>query len=171
MKTLLLMRHAKSARPEEVEDFDRPLSERGESDARLVGAWLRDNGPLPQKALVSDARRTRETWEALELEDTCPVRFLRELYDASPAQVLGALSRQDADRILVVGHNPTAEALAAHLLRQVATPAGLDAWKPGTLAVIGLEADAWPAARTAPARLLGWTRPHDLDTDRGRAAG
>jgi len=162
MKTLILMRHAKSDRPEGIEDFDRPLSERGTRGAQAVGAWLRDNGHLPQKALVSASHRTRETWEALGLEDDCPVRLTKELYDAASGQVLGAITRQEANTLLVVGHNPSIESLGAHLLREADVPEDLACWKPGTVAVIEFDIEDWKAIGTAPGRLADHATPRGL---------
>jgi phosphohistidine phosphatase len=61
MKNLLLLRHAKSAWPDGVEDHDRPLAERGRRDAPRMGAYMADVGIEPNVALVSSARRTQET--------------------------------------------------------------------------------------------------------------
>ena len=62
MKRLLLLRHAKSAWPDGVEDHDRPLSDRGRRDAPRMGAYIAAAGLRPDFALVSSARRTQETW-------------------------------------------------------------------------------------------------------------
>lgn len=162
MKTLILMRHAKSDRPEGVEDFDRPLSPRGTRGAQAVGAWLREKGHLPQKALVSASHRTRETWEALGLESDCPLRLTKELYDAASGQVLGAITRQEANVLLLVGHNPSIENLASHLLREADVPEELARWKPGTVAVIEFDIDDWKAAGTTPGRLADYATPKGL---------
>ena len=62
MKTLVLMRHAKSNWSGDLSDFDRPLSERGVKSARALGKWLRENDLFPDFALVSAAKRTVETF-------------------------------------------------------------------------------------------------------------
>ncbi|MSU91611.1 histidine phosphatase family protein [Rhodobacteraceae bacterium 2CG4] len=167
MKTLILMRHAKASRPEGVGDFDRPLSDRGAEAARAVGAWLRENGHLPQKALVSNAARTRETWEALGLEDDCPLRLAKELYDAASGQVLGTISRQEANVLLVIGHNPSIESLATYLLREETVPRELAKWKPGTCAVIEFDIADWKSVAATPGRLVDYATPRGL----GVAAG
>ena len=66
MKRLLLLRHAKSAWPEGVEDHDRPLGDRGRRDAPRMGAYMASAGLQPGFALVSSARRTQETWALVE---------------------------------------------------------------------------------------------------------
>ena len=70
MKTLVLMRHAKSNWSGDLSDFDRPLNSRGISSARALGNWLRSNDLLPDFALVSAAKRTVETFD--ELKINCP---------------------------------------------------------------------------------------------------
>ena len=70
MRRLILMRHAKSSWADPGQrDFDRPLNARGVRSAPLLGAWLRERGHVPDAALVSTARRTRETWAGLGLDD------------------------------------------------------------------------------------------------------
>ena len=72
MKTLVLMRHAKSNWSGALSDFDRPLNPRGISTARVLGNWLRSNELLPDFALVSAAKRTVETFD--ELKNKLPIR-------------------------------------------------------------------------------------------------
>ena len=63
MRQLILLRHAKAAVDSDTgEDFDRPLAARGREDAPVVAQALVDAGADPQVVLVSDAKRTRETW-------------------------------------------------------------------------------------------------------------
>ena len=62
-RRLLLLRHAKSAWPEDVPDFDRPLAPRGRKAAKRIGAYLTDKQLVPDLALISPARRARETWD------------------------------------------------------------------------------------------------------------
>ena len=69
MKQLLLLRHAKSSWDDPaLADFDRPLALRGRKDAQRMGREIAVRGWLPQRALVSPAARTRETWEIVSAE-------------------------------------------------------------------------------------------------------
>lgn len=43
MKQLILVRHAKSDWPEETEDFDRPLADKGLEDAILMSRYMKNN--------------------------------------------------------------------------------------------------------------------------------
>ncbi|WP_230211275.1 SixA phosphatase family protein [Streptomyces kaniharaensis] len=62
-RTLIVLRHAKSAWPPDVPDWERPLGPRGRRDAPEAGRWLRRRGLVPDTVVCSPARRARETWE------------------------------------------------------------------------------------------------------------
>ncbi|RUZ86718.1 histidine phosphatase family protein, partial [Mesorhizobium sp. M7A.F.Ca.US.003.02.2.1] len=94
MKQLLLLRHAKSSWDDpDLDNFDRPLAERGVKAARLMGRELAARGWLPDLALVSAALRTRDTWRLVAAELPVPpqVAFLKALYDASAADILSQI--------------------------------------------------------------------------------
>ncbi len=119
MKTLLLLRHAKSDRSG-AGDHERPLNKRGRSSARLIGSSLSRLHQEPGKVLTSSAVRARTTAElAIEAGGwSCPVSATRALYLSSPDSVLGQIVEQD-DRwqsLLVVGHEPTGSDLASRLI-------------------------------------------------------
>ena len=121
------MRHSKSDWSHGLPDFDRPLNDRGRRQAGEAGDWISRHVGELDTALVSSARRTRETWglvaERLSYEPR--TEFTESIYDASVAElqdVLGALPDECPSAILV-GHNPGVEALVHHLTgRDVAMP-------------------------------------------------
>ena len=120
MKQLLLLRHAKSSWDDpDLDDFDRPLAERGLKAARLIGRELAARDWLPDQVLVSPALRTRDTWRlvAAELPVHPRVAFAEALYDAAAADILGQLRKADPSSgcLLVLGHNPGLEELAKQL--------------------------------------------------------
>ncbi|MDX6314284.1 MAG: phosphohistidine phosphatase [Streptomyces sp.] len=113
-RRLIVLRHAKSAWPD-VDDHERPLGPRGLRDAPAAGRWLRDNDCVPDVAICSTARRTRETWDlvAAELGATPPAVFDERVYEASAAALLDVV-RQAPDRprtLLLVGHQPGVQQL------------------------------------------------------------
>ena len=121
MKTLLLLRHAKSDRSAAVAgDHERPLSKRGRSSARRIGSTLSRIQQEPGKVLTSSAVRARTTAElAIEAGGwSCPVSATRALYLSSPESVLGQVVEQDDrwESLLVVGHEPTCSDLASRLI-------------------------------------------------------
>jgi phosphohistidine phosphatase len=120
MKTLLILRHAKSSwKDDTLPDHDRPLNKRGKADAPRMGKLLRDEDLLPDLILSSDAHRARATAElvAEEIHYEGEIAFLRDLYAAEPEAYLDALKRLggEAACVMVVGHNPGLEELLQEL--------------------------------------------------------
>lgn len=115
MRTLVLMRHAKSDYPDGVADHERPLAKRGIREAGLAGDWLRAHAPQIDAVLCSSATRTRQTLERTGI--TAPVSFLDELYDAMPGHMIAAINGVDPGiaTLLVVGHEPTVSHVALGL--------------------------------------------------------
>ncbi len=114
-RTLVLLRHAKSAYPDGVADHERPLAARGRREARLAGDWLRTNLPAIDAVLCSTATRARET-----LADTgigAPVRYIDRLYDATPGTVIDEITRvgDDVAALLLIAHEPTMSQVALGL--------------------------------------------------------
>ncbi|ORB83414.1 hypothetical protein B1987_24210 [Mycobacterium kansasii] len=111
-RTLVLMRHAKSAYPDGVVDHDRPLATRGIREAGLAGNWLRANLPTVDGVLCSTAARTRETLARTGVD--APVRYAERLYGATPGAVIEEINRvaDSVKTLLVVGHEPTTSSLA-----------------------------------------------------------
>ena len=114
-RTLVLLRHAKSAYPDGVADHDRPLAPRGKREAGLAGDWLRANLPAFDAVLCSTATRTRQTLACTGID--APVRYVDRLYDASPGMVIEQINgaADDVSVLLVVGHEPTMSQLALGL--------------------------------------------------------
>jgi phosphohistidine phosphatase len=122
MRRLILLRHAKAeaARPGDG-DFGRRLTGRGRRDAAAIGEVLAARKFAPDLALTSTARRAKETWEcASPAFPKTRLESLGELYDAAPHTIFEAVSRcaNDADTLLVVGHNPGLQELAVALVAE-----------------------------------------------------
>jgi phosphohistidine phosphatase len=117
-RELLILRHAQ-AEPQSAagNDFDRPLSTRGEHDADAVGAWLKGHDGGIDRAVSSPALRARATAERVLKALGGPVlAFEPGIYEATPGD-LAALTEESLGpgRTLVVGHNPGLEQLVALL--------------------------------------------------------
>jgi phosphohistidine phosphatase len=120
-RTLVLMRHAKSAYPDGVSDHDRPLAARGEREAGLAGAWLRSGSVEPpvQAVLCSTATRTRQTLSRTGVD--APVHYADRLYGATPGAVIDEITNAtttlgiDVHTLLVVGHEPAMSQVALAL--------------------------------------------------------
>ncbi|HEY6854853.1 MAG TPA: histidine phosphatase family protein [Mycobacterium sp.] len=116
-RTLVLLRHAKSAYPDGVADHDRPLAPRGQREAGLAGDWLRTNLPAIDAVLCSTATRARETLAHTGIE--APVRYVDRLYDATAGTVIAEINGV-GDRVavlLVVAHEPTMTQVALGLTK------------------------------------------------------
>ncbi|MCL2344862.1 MAG: histidine phosphatase family protein [Desulfobulbus sp.] len=111
-RDLLLWRHAEAE--EGDDDLQRPLTERGRRQAKLMAAWIKAQQPQGLRILVSPAVRTRQTAEALHL----PFTIERRLGPGAdvPALIAAAGWPQAAGAALLVGHQPTLGRLAALLL-------------------------------------------------------
>lgn len=121
MKSLLLLRHAKSdwGSPEQP-DIERPLNQRGHQSAALMGTWLMRQHIQPEWAICSTAQRVRETMTDLCSNLSLPeslIQFDQRLYLADLNTLLDSLSQcpNDMDYILLVGHNPGLEQLLIYL--------------------------------------------------------
>ena len=121
MRRLLLLRHAKAERLlPGGRDHDRVLTARGRADTKTLGAYLARHAFVPDHAVVSTAARTRETWALLAaaMGKTPPVNFDDRIYDASPETILAAIKETGSDTgtLMLVGHNPGLQELAAMLV-------------------------------------------------------
>jgi phosphohistidine phosphatase len=109
---LLLWRHAEAEDGDD--DLKRRLTERGEKQARAMGAWIRDHQPKDMRIIVSPAIRTQQTAEALKL----PFETIRKIGpEACVSELIAACGWPDAQgSVLIVGHQPSLGRLAALLL-------------------------------------------------------
>ncbi|MGI9106447.1 MAG: SixA phosphatase family protein [Pyrinomonadaceae bacterium] len=166
MKTLLLLRHAKSSWKEpDMRDFDRPLNERGRKAAPLIGAYLREQKLTPDLVLSSPAERARQT-AALVIESAelnAELRYDERIYEASVEQLLEVVAQtgDGAGTLLLVGHNPGMEELIQRLT------GASERMRTATLARIDLDTDAWSKVRAAEGagRLKFAISPKDLAED------
>jgi phosphohistidine phosphatase len=171
MKTLILMRHAKSAWDDpHQKDIDRPLSLRGRKAAPRVGAWLKAEGYRPDLVLCSTAARARETLELVEpsLPGGTEVTFLRALYMAAPREMLDEIAKAPAAvaTVMLVGHNPGIGSLAS-LLAGTGDPIMLgnlhSKFPTAAVAVIRFDVRAWGELAPGGGTLAAFQRPRDFD--------
>ena len=170
MKTLFLLRHAKSSWSDPgLADFDRPLNERGRRAAPLIARHLARRGPLPDLILCSAAQRTRETL-ALMLPDLvrdADLRIESGLYGAGAATLLERLKRVETavDCVLLIAHNPGIEDLAAGICGGGPEPMRRrmdEKFPTAALAAFALDAERWSSLREGAAILTEFVLPRDL---------
>lgn len=119
MRELLLLRHAEAmdAAPD-GRDVERPLSVHGETQAHAAGVWLAGQAVELDAILCSAARRAQMTADAVcAALRAPPPQLLPAIYQATPGELLAVVEAQagDAQRVLLVGHNPGLEQLLALL--------------------------------------------------------
>ncbi|AWW40302.1 MULTISPECIES: SixA phosphatase family protein [Streptomyces] len=114
-RRIVLFRHAKADWPQ-VNDHERPLAERGRTDAAVAGLKLADTGIPFDLALCSTATRTRETWKIAvhEFSHRPKTVYEERIYEASPGELIAVLNEipDDAQNVLLIGHNPGVQGLA-----------------------------------------------------------
>jgi phosphohistidine phosphatase len=120
MKTLVLLRHAKSAWDNaDLPDIERPLSPRGQKAAPVMGERLKKAGYSPDFILCSGAKRARETLDLMApgLPKKAKVQYLKELYMAVPREMLNIIAKvpDTAETAMLIGHNPGIGSLAGWL--------------------------------------------------------
>lgn len=169
MKTLMLMRHAKSGYPEGVGDFDRPLNGRGRGAAARIGAYLAAEQLVPDYVRCSAATRARQSFDHLCLGMTKTPKAVidPQLYLASAKTMLDNLrSVPDAAKsVLLVGHNPAIQALALELAgggggrhRQLLTAK----FPTAGLAIYQCDLREWSELAAARCTLLRFVTPRQL---------
>ncbi|MCM2337941.1 MAG: histidine phosphatase family protein [Lysobacter sp.] len=118
MRELILLRHAHAETASAGQaDLDRPLSAEGLAEAEAAGRWLAEHRLIPDCVLCSPARRTRETLETvLDVIGYIDQRIEPAIYEATPGTLIAlADANVDVGRLMLVGHNPGLERLAALL--------------------------------------------------------
>lgn len=120
MKRLILMRHAKTeAWTEGLDDHGRALTDSGHRAAERLGLALQSMGWGPERALISTARRTRETWAHLAgIFPNTDFKFEEGLYLAGERGISDLIAEHDgAGTLMVIGHNPGLHDLAVSIMR------------------------------------------------------
>lgn len=143
MRELILLRHAHAdALAQGQTDAGRPLSDEGRKEALGAAQWLKAQGLVPDRVLVSPAARAKETADAV-VAALGPMDTREEagIYEASPGDLAALVdANRDATRLLMVGHNPGLEQLAA--LMHSGQSGDYRGMPPAGIAVLHLPADA-----------------------------
>lgn len=172
MKTLSLLRHAKSSWDDPVaRDFDRALNKRGIRGARLMGEYMRREGIDYDHVVSSPAVRCTETldhlWEGMGR--TLHPAWDRRIYLASCVTLLDVVNElpDSADHAMMCGHNPGFEDLILLLVPDKAGDPLRDAveekFPTAALADIVFDVDSWAAVKPNTGRFTRLMRPRDLD--------
>jgi phosphohistidine phosphatase len=166
-RELLLLRHGKSDWSGNIEDFRRPLKERGCRDAERMGVWLHRQDLRPDHWVSSPAERAASTAQhcsAAMAQDSRDIHYEDRIYEAGLSPLLEVLAGAPdaAGRVILVGHNPGLEDLLIHLTAdRVPTPEDGKLLPTATLARLSMPED-WTRLDAGSARLLSITRPREL---------
>jgi phosphohistidine phosphatase len=161
MKTLYLLRHAKSSWDDaSLSDFERPLNDRGRRTAPFMGGLMKDRGLEPELIVSSPARRAKDTAAAVKEAAglAAEIVFEPHIYEASPNDLRNIIASLDDkySSVMVVGHNPGMESIVYYLTGQVS---GMPT---AALAVIELDADRWVDVTAGCGTLNGVIRPKEV---------
>lgn len=120
MKTLFILRHAKSSWDfPDLSDFERPLNKRGKKAAPFMGKLMQEKNLVPDLIISSPAERAKQTAKLVResAEFDVETRFDERIYEASSHSLMYLVSEIDdeADSVMIVGHNPGFENLAGVL--------------------------------------------------------
>ena len=162
MKNLLVLRHAKSSwNDPALDDHERPLNKRGRRDGPRMGKLVREYGLIPDIVIASDAVRAQLTAETVADAARYAGEILldRRLYMAGPADIVSLLRtvRENAETVMIVGHNPGLEELIEQLTGQ------RQDLPTAALAQIVLPIDQWRDLKLSTrGTLVGLWRPKEL---------
>jgi phosphohistidine phosphatase len=174
VKRLLLLRHAKTipAGPG-IEDHERELTTRGRDDAPAIGRYMAERNFALDLILSSTSRRTVETADMVtaQLPGAQQIDYVEALYLAAPAALLAAIRGvpEKVKTLMIVGHNPGMELLAAMLAREPVKRKERDRYDlieekfpTGALVVLEFDVSRWRDVRPGQGVLIDFVRPRDL---------
>lgn len=161
MKTLFLLRHAKSSwNDASLTDFERPLNERGQHAAPLIGEFMRRQKLRPDLILCSPAERARQTIALINQAAAfkAELRYDERIYAATRARLQAIISQIDdsVGKVLLVGHNPGLEELIESLTGEVLR------MPTAALAHITLNIERWSETREQCGQLIRQIKPKEL---------
>jgi phosphohistidine phosphatase len=155
MKTLILVRHAKSDWQDiTLDDFDRPLNARGKTDAPVMAERLRKRGIVPDLFISSPAKRARKTADIFAetyAVDKNDILYEKDLYLAPPyvfTEVIGRF-KDEGNIAVIFSHNPGITDFANTL-----TNARIDDMPTCAIFAVEADTDSWAAFDTASKRFL-----------------
>lgn len=166
MKTLYIVRHAKASKEPGFEsDHERPLTERGKTDAKLVAQTLRKEKWVPSFCVASTAKRAQKTarifheeWgisQKLELESS--------IYEASVSDLIHVVRSlpEKENKVAIFGHNPgftgLIGALSQHFIEHLPTSG---------VAIVEFKIDTWKLVGSQPGKLVRFVHPKLINVEK-----
>ena len=179
MKRLCLLRHAKSDWGDPAkDDYDRPLNERGKKAADFMAHFIAQSPYRPDAVFCSSAARAVGTCAPLRdaLGDEVPVTYREELYHAMPDVMLDEIHNapEEAETLLVIGHNPGLVLLATALAEDPDDETALRVAygvPTGGFIVFEFDVTRWDEIREGKGRTVFFGRPRDLMSESAQEKG
>ena len=166
-RELMLLRHGKSDWSQQLDDFDRPLKDRGKRGAQRLGVWLQQQELVPDLVVSSPAERAITTAQKLVKAmggDASQIVKDRRIYAARAEELLAVLSELEAThrRVMLVGHNPGLEDLTQFLAdKPIPMPSDGKLLPTASLSILELP-DNWQGLKAGMGQLLSITRASGL---------
>jgi len=159
MKTLLVIRHAKSSwKNETLFDIERSLNTEGHKEVEKLAAWLEENKLIPQKIYCSSAARTYQTILGVSYRNKWLLEILElksSLYESTLTNYIKEISKtpNDINTLMIVGHNPVVSELTGYISGQTTD------MKTGNASVLSLNIKSWIEVRENCGTLLDYYNP------------
>lgn len=158
MKTLILIRHAKSDWPENTEDIERPLTENGRKNAGKVSKALKEKDLKIDCLVTSPAKRTLETCEIFAREFDLKYSTADQLYNASEKQFLSTVFslNDDCESVALFSHNNGISNFANSLTENIIH------FPTCGVAIFNIECAQWSEFENATKKLAAFYSPKDF---------
>ncbi len=163
----MLLRHGKSDWSQQLDDFDRPLKDRGKRGAQRMGVWLLQQELVPDLVVSSPAERAIVTAQKAVKAmggNAALIQQERRIYAARVDDLLAVLAElpKDAQRVMLVGHNPGLEYLTEYLAdKPIPLPSDGKLLPTAALAILELP-DNWQNLKAGVGQLINITRASNL---------
>lgn len=172
-RRLILIRHAKSSWDDPyADDHARVLNDRGRASSSAIGAWLADQGYVPDVVLSSDSERTKETTRLIlpALPSAPKLRFSSLLYHAAPDTILDLARREEAGVVAIVGHNPGIGMLANGIVAKPPDHHRFSDYPTCATTIIDFATSEWSQIVPRQGTCVDFIVPRDLIGTAGREA-
>ena len=122
MLNLYVMRHSKSSwNDDNIEDFERPLSNKGRNDIKLIIAFLKKKKITFDLAYISSSKRTKQTFKILKNNISCrKIIYAKKFYLCNESFILNTIrkTKKKYKNILIVNHEPCCKNLVLKLIKK-----------------------------------------------------
>ncbi|WP_297983145.1 histidine phosphatase family protein [uncultured Chryseobacterium sp.] len=159
MKTLILVRHAKSDWTHDLPDFDRPLNDRGHKDAPRMARFVHEKGIEIQQFVTSPAKRALTTCRYFsEVYENKDIKKVEELYHASSKEFLETINELDDkfDHVALFSHNNGISDFASSLTSEPVL------FPTCGVAVFEIDCEEWSQFEGAEKKLLHFFAPKEV---------